>query len=211
MTVFGNVDGAFDTGKRSVQIDEVDLARLQEYALLANLLKREPAGDLLDRIAALTGDGSELGLAHTKLAQCAAQMKPDAVSEEYFDLFGGLGTKGLLPYASYYITGSLYGRPLLRLRETFQELGLSLVEHDGEPEDHAATFCEFMAVAASDETAIPFSSQRDFFREQMAPWMSRFFADLEKSTAVPFYNDVGTVGRVFMEIERKAFELAGPG
>ncbi|TXR47005.1 TorD/DmsD family molecular chaperone [Phyllobacterium endophyticum] len=211
MTVFRNTDGAFNRPGGSVQIDEVDLARAQEYALLANLLKREPGDDLLNRLAALAWDGNELGLAHAKLAQCAAQITPDAVSAEYFDLFGGLGTKGLLPYASYYITGSLYGRPLLRLRETFQELGLGQVEHDGEPEDHAATFCEFMAVTAGGEMAIPFSSQRDFFREQIAPWMSRFFADLEKSTDVPFYNDVGTVGRVFMEIERKGFELAGPG
>lgn len=211
MTETRDVDSAFDTVERSVQIDEVDHARVQEYALLANLLKREPDGDLLERIAAVKGDGSELGIAHTRLAQSAAQMTPDAVSEEYFDLFGGLGKKGLLPYASYYIMGSLYGRPLSRLRETFQELGLSQIEHDGEPEDHAATFCEFMAVAASGEMTIPFSAQRDFFQEQMAPWITRFFADLEKSKAVPFYNNVGTVGRVFIEIERKAFELACPG
>jgi TorA maturation chaperone TorD len=201
-----DVESAFDT--MPVPIDEVDRARLQEYALLAHLLRREPDGELLKRIAALSGERSELGLAHDKLARCAAQMTPDAVAEEYFDLFGGLGTKGLLPYASYYITGSLYGRPLSRLRETFLELGIVQVEHDGEPEDHAAIFCEFMAVMAGGEMKVPFSFQRDFFKEQLAPWITRFFSDLEKSKAVPFYNHVGTVGRVFIEIETKAFELS---
>lgn len=211
MTNVRNVDSSFDAAEAPVPIDEVDYARHQEYALLANLLKRVPDGELLRRIATLAGDESELGLAHGKLAQCAARTTTEAAADEYFDLFGGLGKKGLLPYASYYVTGSLYGRPLSRLRQTFQEVGIRQVEHDGEPEDHAAIFCEFMAVLAGGDLRIPFSLQRDFFQEQMAPWIARFFTDLEKSDGVPFYNNVGTVGRTFIEIESKAFGLAGPG
>jgi TorA maturation chaperone TorD len=42
----------------------------------------------------------------------------------------------------------------------------------------------------------------------MAPWIGRFFADLENAKAADFYRRIGTVGRVFMEIESEAFALA---
>jgi TorA maturation chaperone TorD len=41
----------------------------------------------------------------------------------------------------------------------------------------------------------------------MAPWMGRFFADLERAESADFYRQVGTVGRVFIEIETEAFTL----
>jgi len=65
-----------------------------------------------------------------------------ATAREYFDLFAGLGQGALLPYASHYLTGSLYGRPLARLRETFQHLGIERDRGHSEPEDHVAILCE---------------------------------------------------------------------
>jgi len=41
----------------------------------------------------------------------------------------------------------------------------------------------------------------------LAPWIGRFFADLERTDAAEFYKRVGTVGRVFTEIEAEAFTL----
>jgi hypothetical protein len=37
--------------------------------------------------------------------------------------------------------------------------------------------------------------------------MGRFFADLEQAAAADFYRRIGTVGRVFLEIETQAFAL----
>jgi hypothetical protein len=37
--------------------------------------------------------------------------------------------------------------------------------------------------------------------------MGRFFADLERAEAAEFYRRVGTVGRIFIEIEAEAFAL----
>jgi TorA maturation chaperone TorD len=50
-----------------------------------------------------------------------------------FDLFDGLGRSRFLPYASYYLTGSLYGQPLARLRQALRNLGLEQVEQHSEP------------------------------------------------------------------------------
>ena len=45
------------------------------------------------------------------------------------------------------------------------------------------------------------------FEKHLSPWIGRFFADLERADAASFYRSVGTLGRVFMEIEKEAFAL----
>jgi hypothetical protein len=37
--------------------------------------------------------------------------------------------------------------------------------------------------------------------------MGRFFADLQRAEAAEFYKPVGTIGRIFIEIEAEAFAL----
>jgi TorA maturation chaperone TorD len=39
-------------------------------------------------------------------------------------------------------------------------------------------------------------------------WMGRLFADMEKAENARFYRSVGTLGRVFLEIESEAFTFA---
>src|ERR1700756_1556060 len=57
--------------RAAAEIDDVDAARAQEYALLATLLARAPDRDLLARLARLKSDESPLGAAHAKLAEAA--------------------------------------------------------------------------------------------------------------------------------------------
>jgi TorA maturation chaperone TorD len=51
-------------------------------------------------------------------------------------------------------------------------------------------------------------SQRAFFDAHIGPWAGQFFADLETAKATDFYAPVGAIGRIFMEIESTAFEMA---
>ena len=44
--------------------------------------------------------------------------------------------------------------------------------------------------------AHPLDAQRDFFRAHLAPWIGRFFADLEKTGSARFYAAVGALGRL---------------
>jgi TorA maturation chaperone TorD len=79
-----------------------------------------------------------------------------------------------------------------------------------EPEDHAAILCEIMAGLASGRLDAEPNAQREIFQKHMAPWMSRLFADIERSAAaMKFYRHVGMLGRVFLDIEQQAFALAG--
>jgi len=189
------------------EVDAIDLARSREYALLSALLARAPDADLLTRLSRLGGDASPLGLAHIGLAEAAAAAGVTNVEREFFNLFIGLGRGELLPYGSYYLTGFLNERPLARLRDDLAAIGVERVEGNYEPEDHAATLCEIMSGLAGGTLPAPEGAERRLFEKHMAPWIGRFFADLERADAANFYRRVGTVGRVFVEIESEAFAL----
>jgi TorA maturation chaperone TorD len=187
-------------------VDEVELARAREYSLLATLLMSSPDTEMLRRLAELRGDDSPLGLAHAALAKAAARTDAGITAREHFALFVGLGRGELMPYASHYLTGFLHGRPLANLRQSLRRIGIERVETQTEPEDHAAVLLEIMAGLASGEIAAPPGTDREIFDDYIAPWMARFFSDLEKS-ASDFYAVVGTLGRTFMEIESQGFLL----
>jgi len=191
----------------SGDIDEVDAARAQEYALLSVLLARAPDAALLERLGGLRGDTSPLGLAHVALAEAAQRSNAERVEREYFDLFIGLGRGELLPYGSYYLSGFLHERPLARLRADLSRLGIERVAGQAEPEDHAAILCEIMSGLASRRFPAPAGADRELFEQHLAPWIGRFFADLERADAADLYRRIGTLGRVFVEIETDAFAL----
>src|SRR5260370_7999629 len=148
-------------------VDEIDRARAQEYALLAILLSRSPDSEMIERLALLRGDASPLGAAHADLAEAAARADAASAAREYFDLFAGLGQGALLPYASHYLTGSLYGRPLARLRETFQRLGIERDRGRSEPEDHVAILCEIMAGLIGGGFGVSAAAAPTFFVTQL--------------------------------------------
>jgi TorA maturation chaperone TorD len=194
-----------ESGKAAAAIDEVDLARAAEYSLLATLLVRSPDAEMLRRLAALRGDDSRLGLAHSALARAAARSDVDITAREYFALFVGLGRGEVMPYASHYLTGFVHGRPLANLRQTLRRIGIERVETQTEPEDHAAILLEIMAHLARREIDAPPGSEREIFENYLAPWIAHFFSDLENSASVDFYAAVGMLGRTFTEIESQGF------
>jgi TorA maturation chaperone TorD len=196
-----------ERGVVSEAADDVDAARAQEYALLAALLTRTPDAELLARLARLKVDASPLGLAHAALAEAAGAAKVERVEREFFNLFIGLGRGELLPYASYYLTGFLHERPLARLRADLGPLGIERTEGNCEPEDHAATLCEIMAGILGGSLPAPPGTDQQIFEKHLSPWIGRFFADLERAEAANLYRRIGTLGRVFIEVETEAFAL----
>src|SRR5664279_2822496 len=75
--------------KMAGDIDEMDAARAQEYALIAALLTRAPDAQLLSNLSELRGDASPLGMAHVALAEAASHADAHRVEREFFDLFIG--------------------------------------------------------------------------------------------------------------------------
>jgi TorA maturation chaperone TorD len=194
-------------GQSAPGADGTEVARAQEYALLATLLAKSPDAQLLQRLSRLRGDSSLLGVAHAALGEAAARADVERVGREYFDLFIGLGRGELLPYGSYYLTGFLYERPLARLRGDLKRLGIELTDERSGPEDHAGILCEIMAGLAGGVIDASPGSDRRIFEKHMAPWIGRFFSDLERCQAADFYARVGALGRTFVDIESEAFAL----
>ena len=188
-------------------LDEIETARAREYALLARLLTEAPDAALLTRLGRLGGDDTPLGSAHRALADAAQLSDVAALERAYFELFVGVGRGELVPYASFYLTGFLHERPLARLREDLAALGIERSEQRCEPEDHAGTLCEIMAGLIGGPFRASTEVQRTIFDKHMAPWIGRFFADLEAVESQRFYTSLGRVGRVFIDIEKQAFAL----
>ena len=190
-----------------MSVDEVDLARAQEYTLLSTLLLHSPNAELLQGLQRLRADETTLGVAHRALARAAAQTDVAGVAREFFTLFVGLGRGELMPYASYYLTGSVHGRTLAKLRQDLETIGIQRADGQSEPEDHAGILLEVMAALAGGTLAQPAGAEARFFERHLAPWIGTFFADLERASSAQFYAAVGTVGTAFLAIERQAFQL----
>lgn len=190
--------------------DETDLARAQEYSLLSSLLLRSPSADFLQQLTLLRGDATELGRAHAALGKAASRAETNAVAREHFTLFSGVGRAELLPYASYYLTGFVQGRPLANLRQTLAQLEIERAEGQSEPEDHAGILLEIMAGLVIGSLGASAGADREFFGTHLGPWITRFFSDLERTPSASFYASVGSLGRTFMEIELRGFELLEP-
>jgi TorA maturation chaperone TorD len=181
---------------------------------LARLLCAPPDQGLLTLAASIDGDDTPMGRAFAALRRTAAETLAETLAEEFQDLFIGVGSGELKPYSSYYQTGFLYEKPLAKLRHDMEQLGMARLEEVKEPEDHIASLCEMMAGLISGEfggeggTPADLQTQQWFFQRHLAPWAGLFFADLEKAASARFYLPVGTIGRLFMEIETTAFEMA---
>jgi TorA maturation chaperone TorD len=64
-----------------------------------------------------------------------------------------------------------------------------------------------MAGLVSGRLPAPQGTDQQIFEKHLAPWIGRFFADLERAEAADLYRRIGTLGRVFIEVETEAFAL----
>ena len=197
----------YDSANETGSADEIDLLRAQHYGLLASVLQRAPTAQLLQDIASIKGDTSELGLALIALADAARATDANRTNREFFNLFIGVGRGELMPYGSYYLTGFLHERPLADVRGDLLRLGLERVETQREPEDHIGILCEVMAGFAAHRFEANPADEKSFFEKHLRPWAERFFVDLEMAKDAHFYRAVGQVGRLFIAIETEAFAL----
>ena len=187
-----------------------DLGRARFYALLTRVFAEIPEPEFLDELAAVSGDETPLGRALEGLAAAARRCDGQAVSEEYTKLFYGMGQGGeVLPYASYYISGFLYDRPLAWLRGDMERLGIARGGVNSEPEDHIAYLMEMMhgLIMGSFGTGrADHAEQRNFFERHLAGWVEDFLADLAAAPSADFYRAVAELGTVFVGIEKRAFK-----
>ena len=194
-------------------ISEEDMLRTQLYGLLARSLAEPPSDETLEILRGLADadDGTDIGKALSTLGVLAVRTPRGHAEDEFTKLFYGMGAGGeLTPSASFYLTGFVYEKPLSELRADLTELGVGVSGLNKEPEDHIAFLCETMygLITGDLGSGIGLAGQRDFFQKHIAPWVVRFFEDLEGAEAAALYMPLGTVGKIFMAVEAEAFEMA---
>jgi len=197
------------TKARQVAVLEEDELRAQVYRLLANLLRKAPEEGELKLISGLSGDESALGSAFQKIAKTAGNSSAPDISDQFDQIFVGVGRGELLPYASYYLTGFLHEKPLAKLRTDMAELGVARGNNVSEPEDHIAALCEMMAglILGDFGEVVPLQRQKEFFARHVESWAKLFFEDLAATNSSKFYGAVGEVGAAFIDIETDAFRM----
>ncbi len=194
---------------QNLDVSAEDRLRADFYNFLGLLLAGPPDQLLLDQMAGLGGDDTELGKAIQAMARVAKVTKPAAAEREFNALFIGLGRGELLPYASFYLTGFLNEKPLAHLRNDMAARGITRAQNVFEPEDNIASLMEMMAGMIVGRFGAPatLEDQKVFWNKHIGPWAMHFYSDLEAAEASVLYASVGTAGRVFMEIEREAFRM----
>ncbi|MCP4320177.1 MAG: molecular chaperone TorD family protein [Hyphomicrobiales bacterium] len=191
-------------------VSEEDRLRAQIYRLIAVFLSCPPTQKNLKKVSGIKGDDGEFGRALNSFAKIAGNTNEKAVDTEFHDLFIGVTRGELLPFGSYYQTGFLHEKPLARLRTDMAEMGIERVEGLKEPEDHIASVLEIMAglIEGTYDRRASLAEQKVFFDRHVNSWASQFFTDLENAGNSVLYSPLGSVGRLFMDIEREAFDMS---
>lgn len=195
--------GAQSTNGVAQPLDEPQ--RVNAWSLLGRLLASPPDEEVLGLLA--SADGTALGsdnllaAAWDMLVKAAARTSPAELEDEFQDLFIGVGRGELMPYGSWYLTGFLMEMPLARLRSELATLGFARREGVSEPEDHAAALCDVMAMISAGGCATPVEVQAGFFSRHIAPWMGRFFRDMQQAPSARFYRAVGQLGEQYVVLE----------
>ena len=188
------------------EISENDQLRADIYQILAALLRREPSADLLAFLAELEIDAEEendMAAAWAALKVAATKYTEKELEEEYFNIFYGVGRGEVLPYASWFMTGSLMDKPLALLRQDLLQLGFAREEEVKEPEDHVAALCEVMGTLILEA---PGYRQLAFYQRHIGSWIVRFCDTLAETPSAAFYAPVAHLAKAFFEIEANEFE-----
>ena len=200
-----------DDAAANVEITEEDQIRANTYGLLGTLLAQPPGQEVIDLLQQIEVDEKELdramAAAWKTLNVAANRAAVDDVDDEYHALFIGIGRGEIVPYSSWYLTGFMMERPLAMLRQDLKRLGLERAEDVKEPEDHAGALCETMSLLINNPQGVSPNIQKSFFDDHIAPWMGKFFEDLQSANSANFYSAVGALGEQFIEVDRQYLEM----
>lgn len=190
--------------------DEEQAMRAAVYELLGSLFAGEPDEATLERLQSI-GDvdasAGRIAMGWTLMKQASSKTDPEAVQEEYFSLFIGVGRGELVPFGSWYLTGFLMEKPLAVLRSDLAALGIERQDGVVESEDHIAALCDAMALIIRNSEEVSLATQRKFFNDHLAPWAGRFFNDLQSAQSAHFFRSVGFFAESFFEFEQQLLDM----
>ena len=190
-----------------------ELARAEVYGLLAHLFYAPPDDALSSQLrVAVTQapvQGAFLERAWGELVAASRRLSAAAVADEYAELFLGVGKPEVFLYGSFYLAGSLNGKPLVALRTDLKKLGLERPAEVSETEDHLASLCEVMRylIAGEDLGVSNLGAQQRFFNAHLRGWVEPFCDALAAHPRADFYRALAGFGRDFFAVEAQGLDL----
>ena len=133
----------------------------------------------------------------------------DAVSDEYQELFIGVGKSEVSLYASSYMKAPA-GSELADVRAALARLGLSRQPRVNVFEDHLALMCETMrTLIAGTRENLPADLvvQKKFFHDHIEPWVFECCDVIKMHPIANYYRRVAEFTDRFMAIERDSFAI----
>ena len=205
------------------RLESEDQARADFYALLARLYAEAPDAALLRAIAAtpplgaatqieaVGDDAAGLPQAWDMLRAASAAMDADAATDEYNNLFIGVGKSEVNLHASHWLTGFMMEKPLAELRSALAAMGLGRKPGSNTLEDHLAALCETMRILIAghdDRSPAPVSLQHEYFTRHLVPWVFDCCTAIENNSIANYYRRVAQFTGSFMALERDSFAIA---
>jgi TorA maturation chaperone TorD len=196
----------------SSALDE-ETARAEVYGLLALLYYAPPEPALLAglRVAVTEAParGGFLEEPWRALVGAARELGDAEIANEYDALFGGVGKPEVYLFGSHYLSGYLNEKPLARLRDDLQGLGLARGEEMPETEDHIAFLCEVMRflIAGDDAAVSNLARQRAFFSTHLQPWTDALCDATLAHPRARFYAALAAFTRAYFLVETQGFDM----
>jgi TorA maturation chaperone TorD len=193
-----------------------DQARADFYALIAGLFGAPPSQALLNAVAQAAplqaADSAGLAASWSKLIAACSVMEEDASTEEFNQLFVGVGKAPANLHGSHHLTGFMMEKPLVAVRDSLQKLGLGRLQDASQNavEDHLAVLCEVMRiliVGTQDLKPYDLVSQRAFFNDHMAAWFEKCLRQIMKHPLANFYSVVAEFALDFLLIEQTSLNI----
>ena len=202
-------------------LEPEEAARAGFYALLSRLYAGGPDAALLAAIAAAgplpveaaagaKDAAGDLASAWDALRAASARAVPEAVAQEYDELFIGVGKSEVNLHASHWLTGFMMERPLAEVRGALARLGLERRPETSMVEDHLSALCETMRILIAGQgkrLPVDIGEQKAFFDRHVAVWVFPCCDAISVCPLASFYRDVAQFTRFFLALERDSFAM----
>ena len=199
--------------RMSTPDDSDELARAEVYGLLSQLFYAAPDAELYSQIqvapTVAPAPGGFLESSWMEVVSAARRRTRDEAAREYDAMFMGIGKPDIFLYGSHHIAGSLNEKPLVALRDSLAQLGLTRAQGMTETEDHFAYLCEVMRylIAGDDVGVSNLGSQQRFFNAHLRGWVDAMLEQIAAHPSADFYRALALFAREFMAVEGQGFDM----
>lgn len=180
--------------------------RYHIYRFLAHVFREAPNTETLEWLLNLDVEGDEhsfgMPAAWTALTSSVNQTNALKLADEFQLLFIGIGRGEIVPFGSWYLTGSLMELPLVALRQDLRSLGYERQPNTKEPEDHISALLEVMAMLVEENER---QQQMSFFNRHIMPWFEPLCRDISRAESATFYRTFAELANTFLTIEKIRF------